>query len=333
MKYFYLLLFITLCISTTAQVFVEGHTDIEYSNSIIPGLTIKNPNSGLLSSSMMRIYNNQNHSLELGVRSSSFAIGPNNSYLNAGFNRALDIYTGGKPRMQIDSAGYIKMFNDDLNSISFKISDTNLHPYLNIGNFTDPLKMVTITDDGRLIVGFNRPTIENVSLDIFHQSGEKGITIQNQSILDFWSVEVDAAADYTWRYAAGTPGAYIDLSDGANYKTFSDLRLKKNVADLPSILDKVLLLRPTQYHFEKINKDSESKTIGFIAQEVEKIFPNLISEKEGYKSLAYSAFGVIAIKAIQEQQSLINNQSEKIAAMQKQIDRLNDLVESFINKN
>ena len=67
----------------------------------------------------------------------------------------------------------------------------------------------------------------------------------------------------------------------------SDIRLKNNIAPLNKKvhLDKLQKLIPKSYNFQNNNKTS----FGFIAQEVEKIYPNLVeTDNKGIKSLNYS---------------------------------------------
>ena len=70
-----------------------------------------------------------------------------------------------------------------------------------------------------------------------------------------------------------------------NFYTRSDLRLKENISNINiTDLDKLNLLIPKSYNVKKDN----SKHYGFIAQEVEKLFPNLVNvDDNGMKSVNY----------------------------------------------
>lgn len=85
-----------------------------------------------------------------------------------------------------------------------------------------------------------------------------------------------------------------------------------------SVLSRVLRLRPTKFKF--IKPDPSLPEAGFIAQEVEELFPETVTEKNGKKAIYYSHFGVIAVKAIQEQQ-------EQIDQLQDEVARLRGIVE------
>lgn len=90
-----------------------------------------------------------------------------------------------------------------------------------------------------------------------------------------------------------------------NYQFFgsnvSDLRAKKNINDLDfNATEKVMALQPKSYNM--IN-DSEKIRYGFIAQEVSKIMPDLITgsfEDEGFAGLDYNGIIPVLVKAIQE---------------------------------
>lgn len=80
----------------------------------------------------------------------------------------------------------------------------------------------------------------------------------------------------------------------------SDISLKKNVLTLESSLKKVLALNPVTFNWRS-EEDDAATHLGFIAQEVEELFPALVSTNEGgLKSLAYGNFTPILAKAVQE---------------------------------
>ena len=67
--------------------------------------------------------------------------------------------------------------------------------------------------------------------------------------------------------------------------TRSDIRLKSNICNLNNDdLDKLDMVVPKSYRF----KNDNNKHFGFIAQDVEKLFPHLVStDNEGMKSVNY----------------------------------------------
>jgi hypothetical protein len=93
----------------------------------------------------------------------------------------------------------------------------------------------------------------------------------------------------------------------------SDLRFKTNITPIENPLQKVLQLRGVNFDWNKNafpdRSFSESKAIGFIAQEVEKILPEVVqTEKtaEGYKAVQYDKVVALLVEAIKEQQKQID---------------------------
>ena len=91
----------------------------------------------------------------------------------------------------------------------------------------------------------------------------------------------------------------------SNWDFYSDARLKKNIEDAESVLDRVLQLRLRRFQWRDQSDDAPSE-FGVIAQEVQPLFPDLVStgrpegETEDRMTVGYTAFGTIAMKAIQE---------------------------------
>ncbi|QMU29065.1 tail fiber domain-containing protein [Adhaeribacter radiodurans] len=107
------------------------------------------------------------------------------------------------------------------------------------------------------------------------------------------------------------------------YSTVSDLKFKKDIEKADAVMPKVLQLDVKKYHFLK-NKAEDKKNYGLIAQEVEKIFPEVVFLEKGDDgsetyTMDYSAFGVLAIKAIQELQQTVTAQQQQNLLLQKQI--------------
>ncbi len=111
----------------------------------------------------------------------------------------------------------------------------------------------------------------------------------------------------------------------------SDSRIKKNIVNSNYGLATVLKLRPVEYNL--ISNDL--KQVGFIAQEVQKLVPEVVTGKEGdlnkgeILGITYSNLVPVLTKAIQEQQKQIEDQNAKIAAQQKQIEELIKLMKEL----
>jgi hypothetical protein len=100
-------------------------------------------------------------------------------------------------------------------------------------------------------------------------------------------------------------GAYCD---GITWVTGSDRSFKKNLSDLRYGLKDVLKLKPREFD----TKQDNTHRLGFIAQEVEKIVPEVVSGKEGAKGIAYGDIVAILVNAIKEQQDEIDDLKSEI---------------------
>ena len=86
---------------------------------------------------------------------------------------------------------------------------------------------------------------------------------------------------------------------GAEVTATSDERLKSDIKTIDNALDKVMNMRGVSY-----TKQAE-KGVGVIAQEIEKVLPEVVTDGE-YKSVAYGNIVGVLIEAIKEQQKQIN---------------------------
>jgi hypothetical protein len=79
----------------------------------------------------------------------------------------------------------------------------------------------------------------------------------------------------------------------------SDIALKENITTLPNALETINRLRGVSFDWKREDRGS---SIGVIAQEVEKVFPELIDEHalNGMKTVNYSALIGVLIEAVKE---------------------------------
>jgi hypothetical protein len=171
-------------------------------------------------------------------------------------------------------------------------------------------------------------------LEVAHVTGfpGNGSRLRNTSINHFVDYYVAAFAGDLWLGFDGVHRGTFDAASGA-YATVSDRRMKKDIEQMGSVLPEVMKLQPKKYYFLSQNA-SRPKNFGFIAQEVEKIFPSLVkySEEDDRYTMEYSGFGVIAVKAIQEQQAIIETQSKEIETLRAELDEVKKMVQALVDK-
>jgi len=97
----------------------------------------------------------------------------------------------------------------------------------------------------------------------------------------------------------------------AAFGSWSDQRLKENISELPSQLANIFGLRPVEFDY----KDGSGHQIGFIAQEVREIYPDLVGEgTDGFLTL--SGLGKNEARMIKAFQEFAQQVEAKLAAIQ-----------------
>jgi hypothetical protein len=97
------------------------------------------------------------------------------------------------------------------------------------------------------------------------------------------------ATAFSFNAATGTLTVGGDLNSG------SDERLKKNIETIRNALDIIENLRGVRFNW----KESGTLSLGVIAQELEKVIPELVSGDEN-KTVTYNGLIAVLIQAIKE---------------------------------
>lgn len=171
-------------------------------------------------------------------------------------------------------------------------------------------------------------------------TGSKGVGVKGEA----WS---DDATGVYGEYPGGGTGWAVWAEGYAGGTTawynYSDARLKKDIKTLDNALDKIMKLRGVNYKYDTSNYpgvklDTEENQIGFIAQEVEQIFPEMVREGNLYgstkrgeaksmneeknvykmKAVSYSTLIPVLVEAIKDQQKIIESLESRIAALEQQ---------------
>ncbi len=106
----------------------------------------------------------------------------------------------------------------------------------------------------------------------------------------------------------------------------SDARYKTNITALENPTEKILLLNGVSYDWNTAKfpgmNFSDKKQIGFIAQEVEQLFPELVfTDATGYKSIDYTRLTPILVETVKNQQKEIIAIQKRLAAIEKKLHR------------
>ena len=155
----------------------------------------------------------------------------------------------------------------------------------------------------------------------------------NSTIISEWRTNWLSSNNPVLRFHSD--GSITNLTN--SYATWSDIRLKENIVNTSPKLQDLLKVRVVNYNLK--GTSNNNKHIGVIAQELEQIFPELISSheltqedissgiNENYKSVKYSCFSVILIKALQEEHEIINKLNSRIETLNEEYNSIKDLQE------
>jgi hypothetical protein len=126
-----------------------------------------------------------------------------------------------------------------------------------------------------------------------------------------------------WGYNSGGASSTAGWFDGLVYANgsalTSDARLKKEIADLSYGLNAVVQLHPVTF---KWKSGDDVRHLGLIAQEVATVVPEVVAHPqspsgENVLTVSYNELVPILIKAIQEQNRIIAQQSARISAVEQ----------------
>lgn len=152
---------------------------------------------------------------------------------------------------------------------------------------------------------------------------ENWLTLQNSQFSASRRVVVNAESGLNVA-SLGTGTVYSSSGTLTNTNP-SDLNLKENVVEINYGLSEVKQLRPVE--FDWIAGEEDKHELGFIAQEVQLVIPDLVSTYEriideetseteiGY-GLESTQFVPVLVKAIQEQQAIIESLESRISALE-----------------
>jgi hypothetical protein len=128
----------------------------------------------------------------------------------------------------------------------------------------------------------------------------------------------------------GTPGMHTDThipgTLHASVSSPSDARLKSNITPLTHVLEKLEQLRGVSFEWNEVSMSLTGHTpgrrdIGVIAQEVEAVFPELVTTwgADGFKAVAYEKLTGVLIAAVKELKAETDIQKQHIVAVEARL--------------
>jgi hypothetical protein len=215
----------------------------------------------------------------ISIRSDFAGVGP---AINVTTNDPLLLLTNNTERMRITSNGYTKMSNDG----TYQSSTGDYHEFRNTAQSTPTLWLSATNASYDSTVLQIRPT-------------------RNTTNNSFYAIQYFNIGASATKFQVADSGNVTNTN--GSYGTISDAKLKENIVDATSKLDKLNQLKVRNFNF--IGDDL--KQIGFVAQEFEKVFPSMVEETsdidgEGNnlgtttKTIKTTVLVPILVKAMQE---------------------------------
>jgi len=228
----------------------------------------------------------------------------------------MEFYTAGVERMRIDNSGNL-LVGTTSNPNSWKLN-VNGTIGANAISMVGSNSNISVTNQ---TTGDARPAY-------FANNNASGLP--NGSVYIYNTNDTNSTGYNLLQCTAGSTVRFIVYGNGAvnatgAYTNISDARIKKDIVDATPKLDKLMQVRVVNY--TRTDHPDNIKEIGVISQELEQIFPNLIMEVEekdkdnnvtcpDRKLVKYSVFVPILIKAMQEQQALIESLTTRLTALE-----------------
>ena len=170
--------------------------------------------------------------------------------------------------------------------------------------------------NANFVGGYNAASLVKLANDLWNVSTPDGA---NRFYFTNGGSSIYAApgGGHEFRGSAGTTLFNIDNAGNAaatgTVTANSDIRIKTNIKTIENGLDKVLQLRGVEYD----RTDIEAHQIGVIAQELEKVLPDLVhTDQKGMKSVAYANLTAVLIEAIKDLKGEISELKDKVAKLE-----------------
>jgi hypothetical protein len=196
--------------------------------------------------------------------------------------------------------------------------------FLTLDSGTEAERM-RIDSSGNFLVGTTSFSSSAIGFGVngTNSSSSKGacISVINASTNGNTTYEAYSLNAGVYRFYVGMGGTVF--ATNTTISAISDQRLKENIRDLDVGLAEIMQLQPRVFDWKEGKGKDIQNDRGFIAQEFEQVFPNLVDEwrdpapegEEPYKSVRQDLIPIL-VKAMQQQQAMIDELKAKVAALE-----------------
>ena len=208
-------------------------------------------------------------------------------YVHWASDRAMGFLTdGGSWRFRVDNSA----------NVSY-VSSFSMSGYLYI-NRTDPTIFLQDTD--------HRSSMIHCNSNVFYILRGSGTNSTGWSTYNgYWPMTLNLENNDA-TFGGNITAIY-------NVTAYSDVRLKQDIETINHAMDKVQQIRGVTFTRTDDVEDVKKRYVGVIAQEIEQVLPEVVSEdKNGIKNVAYGNIVGLLIEAIKEQQKKIEELEQRI---------------------
>ena len=183
----------------------------------------------------------------------------------------------------------------------------------------DGTSVMRVDPSGNLLVGSTTTGLSRVyavATGNFHALRGEATTAGYVGV--YGGHSVNGGTGYTAYFFNSGSSTGLYMSNTAAWQSISDARMKENVRDLDTT-ERLMQLRPVDYLWkhQATSDDPDRRNLGFIAQEVQQVFPELVSTSpDGKLGVEYTGLIAPLVKAIQEQQAIIEALEARISALE-----------------
>ncbi|MCX6267243.1 MAG: tail fiber domain-containing protein, partial [Bacteroidetes bacterium] len=209
---------------------------------------------------------------------------------------------------------------------------------LEIAGSTGVTSRLTSISNGDVIFDFKRLGSDwrirnSTGLLFFGQSSDDLVTVTD--VLRLGGASLTPAAD-NFVTLGSTSFRWTQVCAVNGTINTSDERLKKDVTGLGYGLDALMMLKPVTFRWKEGNIDNGSKHLGFLAQDLQKVLPEVVVDHEWKEvtegstrdwtptstlGVNYAEITPVLVKAVQEQQQMIEQLQNEIDALKLEISK------------
>ena len=284
-------------------------------------------------SSLINVRNwNISHSYNFHVIGSSYYSNvykdtSNNKIINGDFSEELNEWTSGGSATFLQSDGGVCKLEEG-GSITQQLAlSKNKTYYICLDIYRVVRVTLFNTNDQEeilfdAVIGENTNDLESFELVFSSHLDNVSIRLENVSEVFWYSVisDVSVFPPNSSSYLTSSNHRFIVLSDlncesdiNAAFE-LSDKRLKDNIKPIENCLQKVIALDAVEFEWNDLQETYSGKDIGLIAQQVERIAPEIVENREnGYKAIRYEKLNAVIIGSMKESYDRLKNIIKKIA--------------------